>query len=578
MRSGVGLIQVSVAGRAPVWFCVDPDADDPVSDALLANGRFDGPAESVALDLVVEGSRLLDVGCGVGTLALPASALGAEVAAVDRSDETLELLWSAATRNGFGGLRPVHADVGAGPGSPSDWPGIDALLEDVGWDTVDVIRLDTGGAEAGIVEEALCLRAPHRPAAVVVSCDAAGLARLGSSVAGLHEALCEAGYELYLVDPVRAGVLARTAPGDVQPANRAAYVALAAGFDGLAPRRRAAPRLDRAEVSRRVVDGAASDDPVERIHAAGLIVHGPGWLRTDPAVPAALRALEADVSPVVRAAATVRSASMEEGVAGAREPGAEGAPAGDLVLLAVDVAVRSSSAGFERPAGAGRLDELVLTGVSTHLRPGAMLGVLVEDEVVATELLSTLAGIERPAEGSLGVPARPLLISGLGRLIEPGLSVEENIVVLGAFFGGHVGDVTARTTELADRVGLRAALALRLADLDPVAVERLGLAVALEFAAGSLVLIDCLPELGDPAFRRWARGRLDALRLTGTSIVQVVRDATRLLGKPDRLLWAGGGSVVACGHPESVSAAFRNRTSRPEPSSGIRAAEALTAP
>ena len=81
------LIQVAVAGRPPVWFCVDPEAEDPVADWFLANGSIDEPVQRMFLDLVEPGARVLDLGCHLGTFSLPAAALTRKLA-----EEALALL------------------------------------------------------------------------------------------------------------------------------------------------------------------------------------------------------------------------------------------------------------------------------------------------------------------------------------------------------------------------------------------------------------------------------------------------------------------------------------------------------
>ena len=360
------------------------------------------------------------------------------------------------------------------------------------------------GAEPLLLERARCLRGERRPAAIVLDCDAAALARLGSSVPQLHAVVAELGYRLFLVDTVVRGALVETAPGDIQPGNREAYVALTADSASAAPGWRRTPPLDRDELVRRVIDNAATDEPVERTYAAELMATGPAWLRADPAIPVALAALEADISPIVRAATTANTmpSASSGGAAPPESPVPQTRPP-ELVLLARNVSVRSPGAGFERPAGTSRPHELVLSGLSTHLRAGKVLGLLVEDEVTAPELLSALAGIARVADGELSTRARPLLVSRLDRLVEPALSVAENIVVLGVIFGGAVGDIVERTPDIAERAGLRPHLDRRLSEISGVDLGRLGLVLALEFAAGE--------PTADRRARRPRRRRLPTL-------------------------------------------------------------------
>ena len=575
MRSEVGLIEVSVGERAAIWFCVDPDADDPVSDHLLEHGRFDGLADRLALDLIRPPMRVLEVGHVSGTFALPASTLGAEVVVVDTSGARLELLRRAAMRNGLTTLTLVRADQVAGSGGPHRWPSLDAVLAQVGWTGIDLIRMQTGGAEAFLLEHAQCLRGQRRPAAIVFECDAAALARVNSSVLQLHTVVTELGYELFLVDSVVPGDLVRAAPGDIQPGSRETYVALAATSASGASGWRLVPQRERDEAVRRIVENAATDEPVERTYAARLIATGPEWLCADPAIPAVVAALAMDISPVVRAATTPMTPRRESANAlPAPAPAPEPDDQSRLAFSARNVSV-GAPGSFDRPAGTSHPDELVLSGFSTHLRAGQFLGVLVEDEATAPELLSALARIARIADGALTTRARPILVSRLDRLVEPTLSISDNIVVLGVIFGGDVGDVMARAPDIAEHAGLRPHLERRLSEIAGVDLGRLGLATALEFAAGGLLLVGSLGRPSDPAFGRWAHDRIGELLPTGTSIVQAVRDPAHVLRQPDRLLWAAGGRVVAAGHPESVSFAFRHRGHRRAPAAGTQAADAL---
>lgn len=558
MRSATGLIEVSVGGGTPAWFCVDPDSDDPVSDHLLEHGSFDELGDRVALDLVRPGMRVLDVGRVCGTFALPAAALGAEVAALDASAPQLGLLEQAAVRNDFTALRTVAADEPA-DGSGSRWPGLGPVLAHLGWDAADVIRCRDAGAALAL------LAGPDRADALVLDADAMELARLGSSVDRLLALSAERGYHLFLVDTIEPGALVETAPGDIQPGARETYVALDAGLEDVPPGWRAEPGLDRDELARRILEGAASDVTARRSYAAALLASGPDWLRRDPAVPAALAALETDIAPTVRAAATSISPPTQpaSGLPPPARGAGRGAPA-QLALLAREVSVRSPGSGFERPAGASLPGELTLQGFSAHLRAGDVLGVLVEDDETAPELLAALAGLTRVADGRLSTREQPILISRLDRLVEPALTVAENIVLLGAFFGGHPAEVEARAPEIAGRAALGRSLERRLSEISGVDLTRLGLATALEVATVRLLLVDSTRPIGDAGFRRWAGNRLAELLPAGASLVQAVRDPSHLLRAPDRLLWAGGGRVVAQGHPESVAFAFRHRLRRPD--------------
>ena len=162
--------QVAVADTPSVWFCVDLEANDPVAAWFLDHDWIDEPVQRAFLGLVEPGSRVLDLGCHLGTFALPAAALGAEVIAVDASPAHVELLRRAADRNGFERLHVIHGALTAADhavdfidrsihgrlwieGDPVDSTVVvppvvvDDLLEQHGWDGVDAIKIDIEGAE-----------------------------------------------------------------------------------------------------------------------------------------------------------------------------------------------------------------------------------------------------------------------------------------------------------------------------------------------------------------------------------------------------------------------------------------------
>ena len=58
---------VSVLGSPPVEFCLDPYAGDPVAAWLLEHDWIDEPVMRAFLGLVRPGTRVIDLGCHLGT-------------------------------------------------------------------------------------------------------------------------------------------------------------------------------------------------------------------------------------------------------------------------------------------------------------------------------------------------------------------------------------------------------------------------------------------------------------------------------------------------------------------------------
>jgi FkbM family methyltransferase len=93
----------------------------PKVRAALAEGRYEGRERKILPGLLRPGDRLLELGAGVGAVAIAASRLiGAEaVTAVEANPEAIPVLAANLARNGAGAVRIVHAaavpDAEAGP-------------------------------------------------------------------------------------------------------------------------------------------------------------------------------------------------------------------------------------------------------------------------------------------------------------------------------------------------------------------------------------------------------------------------------------------------------------------------------
>jgi ABC-type polysaccharide/polyol phosphate transport system ATPase subunit len=394
-----------------------------------------------------------------------------------------------------------------------------------------------------------------RPA-LVFECNGGTLPLFGASICRLRAAIADLGYELFLIDHLRPGVLVEASADGVQTECVSDYLAVVSRPGGLAERWLIEPPLGIEQTVTRVLDQAASTSSGYRRYAAGLLADGPAWLRDDPLAAPGRRALELDVSPAVRAAFDRRrapSAAVEH--VDAAEPGAIGRPAGVAVLVE-DVGLRAPSSGPERLLGDVRPDELVLRDASFHVRGGQLLGILADNPLVVSELLKAIAGFVRPVTGRLEVGGHAALLSAIGEVLEDHLSIRDNIAVLAAFFGGHVPDVGRRVADVAQAAGLHGDLDSTLRDAGAVTAVRLALAVAFEFADPRVLLLGELPVVDDPSFRDWVRGCAQRLCGSGAAIVQAVADPSQLVAPADRMLWIRGGEVLACGHAGSVADAF----------------------
>jgi FkbM family methyltransferase len=577
----LAFVRVSVAAAPEVEFCVDLETDDPYTSWCLEHDWIDEPVQRAFLGLVEAGARVVDLGCHLGTFSLPAAALGAEVIAVDASPRHVELVRRAAERNGFDRLHVVHGALTDSadsvdfiergihgrmwvPGDPIDPTvvvqpvTVDDLLAQHGWDRVDAIKIDIEGAELTAVRGMRRLFASGARPGLVFECNGGALPYFGASIRQLRTTLADLGYELFLIDNLRPGVLVEATADGVQPECVSDYLALASRPEGLGETWVLEPPFGLEQTVARALDHAASEAEGYRLYSAELLVDGPDWLRDHPLAVPGVRALELDVSPSVRAVFDLeRAPSAAVDQADAPEPASAELPA-DVVVLAENVAVRRASAGLERASGPGP-EELALRHVSFHLRRGELLGVMADDPETAGVLLRVLAGFDPPARGRLEVEGPAFLLSEVGNVIEPSLSVGENVALLAAYLGGHVGEANRRLGSLTALARVYDDPQMPLGQLSSATVLRIVVAVVLECANSPLLLVDELPALDDADFESWAWSRAAERRQDGIAMVQVGTGHSWPLGLPNRILWIEEGEVVACGHGESILDAARGR-------------------
>jgi FkbM family methyltransferase len=316
---------VSVGGLAPIWFALDPTSGDAISRWMTAHGEVDDPPLRLAAALTGAGARVVDVGAHLGTFTLSLASLGAEVIAIEGSPHNARLLAQAVGRNGFDRVTVVNGVCGSPEDEPTvpflehaAWghrcepatPGaqemavvtVDALVEERGWDRVDLVKLDIEGSEPEALQGMRHLLRTTPAPNVLIEINVAALAGRGYGPDAVLGRLADEGYTAWLLDRARPGALVLT-PSDTPATECVADVlCVPARFeppDGWY----LAPAFLRDELVSRLLTTALDGHDDYRRFAAQVMVDGPAWLQQDAEVQAALRALALDEHPIVRAEA-----------------------------------------------------------------------------------------------------------------------------------------------------------------------------------------------------------------------------------------------------------------------------------
>lgn len=577
-------VEVSVAGGPRIQLCVDPAAGDAVASWFIDHGHrsIDEPVQRAFVGAVRPGDRVLDLGSHLGLFSLTAAALGASVLSVDANREHCRLLSLAADRNGFDDVHVAHVAIAGsddvtsvsfiersihghvlpdGAVDPSAVTvaarTVDALLDDLGWDGLDVVKMDIEGSEVAALRGMERLFGSGARPVLVFECNASMLAVQGWSVPALRTLLCDFGYELHLIDHLRPGVLVTAGPLDVQPESASDVIACVPGDrERIGASWRIEEPFDEVTLVTRIIDAANSSAPGYRRHSAELLRDGPAWLRDHPVASSTRRALLLDESADVRTAGTGPARSAGVDLVDAARPQV-GPPDEPILVWAEDVVLRRRAdeprwRQIELPPETSAPEhQLVLRSLSLHVARGERLAVLCREREPGEHLLAALDGQGLVNSGRLLSRGTAVALIRAADALEPRMSIADNVVVLGAHLGGAVAALQGDTAGILADCGLQACADAPIEELAPSSLSELVAEVALSCVQADLLLLGDLPPVSPAAAERLAE-RARRWSGSGRAIVQVVATPASLVIGATRAAWIEDRSLVAAGHTESV--------------------------
>jgi len=200
-------------------------------------------------------------------------------------------------------------------------------------------------------------------------------------------------------------------------------------------------------------------------------------------------------------------------------------------------------------------DFWALRGLDLECGEGETIGILGRNGAGKTTLCSTIAGILTPDEGRVEVRGRVVPLLSLGVGLNPQLSGQENILLVGSLLGVSQKRLRRLTPEILSFAELEA-----FAD-NPVKTYSSGMQSRLAFSIATCVepdvlLLDEVLSVGDAGFRDKSRQRMQELQ-ERARLVMVVSHSTQLLREVcTRAVWLGEGKVVADGSVDEVLDAY----------------------
>lgn len=307
------------SGR-PITFVLDA-ATDPCSKAVANNQYRYSEAHEIIFKILKPGDRVIDLGGHIGTFSLVAAALGCHVVAVEASPFNAELIKASIAENNFHNMQVVCAAVSDRPGTLEFMASgpfgcvsnshvdsgekiivpamtVNQLLVDLGWDTVDYIKMDIEGSEvAAIAGMSELLRKENAPVLLYES-NGHTLNFFDKTPNDLVASVENLGYSNFFW---KAGALVLFRQNDFQAENLVDYLAfkrIPEGLQGSLIR----PSLTKQEIIDEVISCCNHHHPHHRGYTARALAIASPFILSNHKVIHALKALTKDSDPDVRAA------------------------------------------------------------------------------------------------------------------------------------------------------------------------------------------------------------------------------------------------------------------------------------
>lgn len=218
---------------------------------------------------------------------------------------------------------------------------------------------------------------------------------------------------------------------------------------------------------------------------------------------------------------------------------------------------------------AGPADDrvLALQDINVAIERGEKIGVIGNNAAGKSTLLKLLAGLLRPSRGKVRVEGQRVLVTALGTGMLEELSVEENVVLYGSFYGvdrARMRDLLPEILEWAELVGSRA---VELRTLSSGTKARLAFAVIRHIETDVFLLDEAL-SAGDVSFKAKCREFFDGPKNRERTFVVATHEMEFVRSFCSMALWLHRGRQMGFGPSDSVVAAYLSAQSRGPASRG----------
>lgn len=199
-----------------------------------------------------------------------------------------------------------------------------------------------------------------------------------------------------------------------------------------------------------------------------------------------------------------------------------------------------------------------LKDVSLSINRGETVGIIGLNGSGKSTLLKVIAGVLKPAEGSVRVNGSVAPLIELGAGFDPDLSARENIFLNGAVLGHSRKRMQELFEEIIEFAELREFLDVPLKNYSSGMQARLGFAIATSVTPDVLIVDEVL-GVGDYQFQEKCHRRMERIISSGATVLFVSHSIEQVKQICSRAIWLKNGRVVMDGEVNQVCDEYMKR-------------------
>lgn len=204
-----------------------------------------------------------------------------------------------------------------------------------------------------------------------------------------------------------------------------------------------------------------------------------------------------------------------------------------------------------------------LKNISFKVKKGTTLGIIGRNGSGKSTLLKLLAGITKPADGTIRTNGKITALLELGAGFHPEISGRENIFINGIMLGLTKKELMEKYNEIVSFSELEDFIEAPVKTYSSGMYMRLAFSIAINVNP-DILLIDEILAVGDKSFTGKCIERINQLKSQGKTIIFVSHNLQTVESLCNEVIWLEKGELLSIGRPHEIIESYLLKTAEDE--------------